>query len=67
MDDRQVYPRTLGRSVCETLPGDHFRSHGFYMVDSQEHELLLAEGHYRCPHCRRADAAEAGSPELCKR
>ena len=22
-----------------------------------DNEMLLAEGHYRCPHCRRASAA----------
>jgi hypothetical protein len=23
-----------------------------------EHEVLVAEGHYRCPHCRRAGIGE---------
>jgi len=25
---------------------------------AREYELLVAEGHYRCPHCRRADLDE---------
>lgn len=58
MDDRQAYLKSPGRSLCETLPRDHVLSHGFRMMGSHEHETLLTEGHYRCPHCRRADIRE---------
>lgn len=67
MDDRQVYLKAFGRSPCETLPGDHVLSHGFRMIGSREHETLLVEGHYRCPHCRRADAMEASGMDFAER
>jgi hypothetical protein len=31
---------------------------GFQTVGGREHEMLVAEGHYRCPDCRRADLNE---------
>ncbi|OHB67429.1 MAG: hypothetical protein A2Y76_03885 [Planctomycetes bacterium RBG_13_60_9] len=31
-------------------------------VGLREHEILMAEGHYRCPHCRRADVNEMSAP-----
>jgi hypothetical protein len=67
MDDRQVHPKALGRSLYETLPSDHVLSHGFRMMGSHEHETLLVEGHYRCPHCRRADVMEASGMDFSER
>jgi hypothetical protein len=67
MDGRQVYPKALGRSPQETLPGAHVLSHGFRMVDPREHDMLVAEGHYRCPHCRRADALETSDTSTSRR
>ncbi len=31
---------------------------GLETAGGREHELLVAEGHYRCPRCRRADIDE---------
>lgn len=31
---------------------------GFDAAGSRAHRALLAQGHYRCPHCRRADIDE---------
>jgi hypothetical protein len=64
MDGRQAYPKALGRSPYETLPSGHVLSHGFRMVGSHEHETLLVQGHYRCPHCRRADTMEISDTVL---
>jgi len=36
------------------------------MVGSHEHETLLIEGHYRCPHCRRADIGEISDTILSR-
>ena len=33
-------------------------SWGLEMAGTHEHEMLLAQGHFRCPHCRRADIDE---------
>lgn len=37
-------------------------SWGFETVGGREHEMLLAEGHYRCPCCRRPDIDELNPP-----
>jgi len=31
---------------------------GFDAAGSRAYRALLAQGHYRCPHCRRADIDE---------
>ena len=31
---------------------------GLHMDGGREYQLLLEEGHYRCPHCRRVDTHE---------
>ena len=66
MDGRQTNPKTLGRGPYETLPGGQVLSHGFRMMGSHEHETLLIEGHYRCPHCRRADIRELSDTALAR-
>ncbi|MCX5644420.1 MAG: hypothetical protein NTZ17_07010 [Phycisphaerae bacterium] len=33
-------------------------SRGRQAAGTREYEMLLAEGHYRCPHCRRAGPEE---------
>ena len=58
MDEWQVYPKAHERRRREADPLDHGLSQAFQVVDWREHEALIAEGHYRCPHCRRADALE---------
>jgi hypothetical protein len=57
MDGRQVNPTTEQRRQREA-PSSSVQLHGFYMVGRREHEDLIAGGHYRCPHCRRADMLE---------
>ena len=64
MDGRQTNPKALGRGPYETFSGDRTLSHGFRMMGSHEHETLLIEGHYRCPHCRRADIGEISDAVL---
>ncbi|MEN6333731.1 MAG: hypothetical protein ABFE01_05680 [Phycisphaerales bacterium] len=66
MDGRQTNPKALGSSPYETLPGGHVLSHGLRMMGSHEHETLLVEGHYRCPHCRRADIREISDAALAQ-
>jgi len=58
MDELQVYARTRERRQHEANPLDHGLSQAFQVVGWREHEILVAEGHYRCPDCRRADALE---------
>jgi len=58
MDDRPINPKTQQR---RQPPADSSRTvlyQGFYAVGWHSQETLIAEGHYRCPHCRRADALE---------
>jgi len=42
-----------GPSEIRSIP-----ARGSRMAGAREYEMLLAEGHYRCPHCRRADLNE---------
>ena len=58
MDERPIHierhsgsPRSL--SECYLTA-----SWGLEMARTHEHEMLLAQGHFRCPHCRRADIDE---------
>ncbi len=58
MDERHVQlERRSGhqRSLAEFRPALSWRVEA---AGSHEHEALLAEGHFRCPHCRRADIDE---------
>ena len=66
MDERQVHIEAAGRRQREMFFTDH-ASQGFRMVGWREHEILVAEGHYRCPHCRRADTAEMTGTSLSRR
>ncbi len=58
MDESQVNPKAHERRRHEANPLDHGLSQAFQVVGWREHEILVAEGHYRCPDCRRADALE---------
>ncbi len=58
MDERQVHLKTRLESRREAEPPDRIRSQGLRIVGRREYETLIAEGHYRCPHCRRADLNE---------
>ncbi len=58
MDERQLQVERRSsrqRSLAEFRPAI---SWGLEMMETHEHETLLAQGHFRCPHCRRADINE---------
>lgn len=59
MDGRQAYPDTLERGPHQAPQQDYVLPRQFRMMGSHEHDMLVAQGHYRCPHCRRADTMEA--------
>jgi hypothetical protein len=67
MDERQVHIETVGYRRQEGFPTDHVLTEGFRMVGWREHEMLVEGGHYRCPHCRRADMAEMGGTDISRR
>ena len=58
MDERPIqFERRSGSQ--KGLGESHLAtSWGLEMVGTHEHEMLLAQGHFRCPHCRRADIDE---------
>ncbi len=58
MDERQMHSEATTKRPHEMFPTESARPYGFQMVGWREHEILVAKGHYRCPHCRRADTAE---------
>lgn len=67
MDDRQVNPQSYQRPQREANPPDHLLSQGFHMVGCREHQVLIAEGHYRCPDCCRADTMETNAARAPRR
>jgi hypothetical protein len=67
MDERHMHIEMVGRRQRETFSIDQMLSQGYRMVGWREHELLVAEGHYRCPHCRRADTAEMTGTGISRR
>ncbi|HNS20568.1 MAG TPA: hypothetical protein PKH24_08710 [Sedimentisphaerales bacterium] len=67
MDERQMHDKTLGGHPHQLFPLDHVRPYGYEVVGWREHEVLVAKGHYRCPHCRRADTAEMSATGISRR
>jgi hypothetical protein len=67
MDERHMHNEVSARDPQETFPMDHMRPYGFQMVGGREHSALVTEGHYRCPHCRRVDAAEMSDTTISRR
>ena len=67
MDDRQVSHQTQQRHSPEGNCPDHILPQGFYVVGWREHQVLVDEGHYRCPACRRVDTMEVNAPATCLR
>jgi hypothetical protein len=57
MDERQVHVERHSRQrrLGEFRPA---ASSGLEMAGTHEHEMLLVEGHFRCPDCRRPDIDE---------
>jgi hypothetical protein len=66
MDEWQVCSKTHEKHRRETILLDHGLSQAFQVVGWREHEVLIAEGHYRCPNCRRADALEVSIAGICE-
>ena len=57
MDERRVRIDSL--SGRKSLADTHaIVARGLETAGGREHELLVAEGHYRCSCCRRADITE---------
>jgi len=67
MDDRQVNPQSDQRRQGVANPLDYVVSQGVRMVGWREHQALIAEGHYRCPDCRRADTMETNPSHIGQR
>lgn len=67
MDERLMHNTVSARHPQETFPIDHMRPYGFQMVGGREHSTLVAEGHYRCPHCRRVDTEETSGRGISRR
>jgi len=65
MDDRQVSHRMHPRRTLEAAPPDHVLPERFSVVGWREHQVLVDEGHYRCPLCRRVDTMEVNAPVAC--
>ncbi|MCL5280445.1 MAG: hypothetical protein M1376_11120 [Planctomycetes bacterium] len=58
MDERQVQ---VERHSSHQSGLAEFRPAIIWGLDragTHEHDMLLAQGHFRCPHCRRADIDE---------
>jgi hypothetical protein len=62
MEGHQKHSNAEPGNQHEVTPGSYILSQRIQMVGWHEHEQLLAEGHYRCPHCRRTDMTEMYPP-----
>ena len=62
MDERLVRLERHRSSPKEFRVLHPAAAHGLDAAGMREHETLLAEGHYRCSHCRRADVNEMNAP-----
>ena len=58
MEDRQEHIEAVAQSEQDQAVVSYILSQRIRMVGWREHDVLLAEGHYRCPHCRRTDTME---------
>jgi len=64
MEDRQKHSEAGTSYRHEAMPPGYLLSQRLQMVGWREHATLLAEGHYRCPHCRRTDTTEVYSVSI---
>jgi hypothetical protein len=48
---------TGGPFEIRSLPARRFQT-----AEGRGHEVLVAEGHYRCPHCHPAGSSEKNAP-----
>ena len=58
MDERPIHIERRSGSQRSSSEYPVTASWGLEMVRTHEHEMLLAQGHFRCSHCRRADIDE---------
>jgi hypothetical protein len=61
MDERQMQVDRGGSSRRPYTEFSAAGSRGWETAAGREYEMLVAEGHYRCSHCRRADLDEMPS------
>jgi hypothetical protein len=62
MADRPANPDAQNRHTRDATPREHGPTRGIYMMGGwREQQILVTEGHYRCPDCRRADTLEANA------
>jgi hypothetical protein len=61
MDERHANPTVYDKRPREPMPLDDGLSRRLHVVGWREHQILVAEGRYRCPDCCRVDATEAGA------
>ncbi|MEN6577114.1 MAG: hypothetical protein ABFD90_12280 [Phycisphaerales bacterium] len=67
MDERQIHNEASARHPQGMSPMNRMQPYGFQMAGGREHSVLVVEGHYRCPHCRRLDTAETSDTTLSRR
>jgi hypothetical protein len=60
MDGSKVQPNRAGGGQRGPVEIRSLPSQGSRRAGTDEYEMLLAEGHYRCPHCRRAGVGDQG-------
>jgi hypothetical protein len=58
MEEQQEHIEADLSNEQEAAAVGYILSQRIRMVGWREHDVLLAEGHYRCPHCRRTDTME---------
>ena len=58
MDGKKVQSSRSGGAPKGPLEIRSIAARGPQMAGGHGYEVLMAEGHYRCPHCRRADVQE---------
>ena len=58
MDERPIQTERCSGSHRGLGESHVAASWGLEMARTHEHETLLAQGHFRCPDCRRADIDE---------
>lgn len=54
MDGSKVQLKRTGGGAKGPFEIRSIAAHGTRTAGRQDSDMLVAEGHYRCPHCRRA-------------
>lgn len=61
MDERYICHKRRHREEGHSVDICHVLSVGLHTAGDREYLTLVAQGHYRCPHCRRADITETSA------